>query len=76
MLQTIITVIITLIIVAPITWIVANAYRKNIIEKKIGSAEDKAREIIARSEELYEFLPQDTELWDNAYTDYLKVTKQ
>ena len=42
----IISVIITAIIVAPITWIVAVAYRKNSYESKIGSAEEKSREII------------------------------
>ena len=46
MLQTILAIVITSIIVAPITWFVANAHRRNVIEKKIGSAEDKAREII------------------------------
>ena len=46
MLQTILAIVITSIIVAPITWFVTNAYRRNVIEKKIGSAEDKAREII------------------------------
>ena len=46
MLQTILAIVITSIIVAPITWFVANAYRRHVIEKKIGSAEDKAREII------------------------------
>ena len=38
--------VITAIIVAPITWIVAVAYRKNSYESKIGSAEEKSREII------------------------------
>ena len=42
----IISVLITAIIVAPITWIVAVAYRKNSYESKIGSAEEKSREII------------------------------
>ena len=42
----IISVIITAIIVAPITWVVAVAYRKNSYESKIGSAEEKSREII------------------------------
>ena len=42
----IISVIITAIIVAPITWVVAVAYRKNSYENKIGSAEEKSREII------------------------------
>ena len=38
--------LIAAIIVAPITWIVAVAYRKNSYESKIGSAEEKSREII------------------------------
>ena len=42
----IISVIITAIIVAPITWVVAVAYRKNVANAKIGNAEDRAREII------------------------------
>ena len=42
----IISVIITAIIVAPITWVVAVADRKNSYESKIGSAEEKSREII------------------------------
>ena len=42
----IISVLITAIIVAPITWVVAVAYRKNSYESKIGSAEEKSREII------------------------------
>ena len=44
----------------------------------IGAIEniEKAREVIARSEELYEFLPTDTDLWDKAYAGYLAVTKQ
>ncbi|SKA59776.1 ribonucrease Y [Eubacterium uniforme] len=42
----VIAVIITLIVVAPITWLICTGYRKNVAEKKIGSAEVKAREII------------------------------
>ena len=42
----VIAVIITLIVVAPITWLICTGYRKNVTEKKIGSAETKAREII------------------------------
>ena len=34
------------IIVAPITWLLAVAYRKKSYESKIGSAEEKSREII------------------------------
>ncbi|MGN0482598.1 MAG: ribonuclease Y [Lachnospiraceae bacterium] len=41
----IITVIVA-ILVAVITWFIAAAYQKNVVEKKIGSAEEKARKII------------------------------
>ena len=43
---TIIAVIITLCVVAPITWFIAIAYRKKVYESKIGKAEEKSREII------------------------------
>lgn len=39
-------ILVTMIIVAPITWILAIAYRKNAYESKIGTAEEKSREII------------------------------
>ncbi len=42
----IIPVLLTMIIVAPITWVLAVAYRKKTYESKIGSAEEKSREII------------------------------
>ena len=42
----VITVLLTIIIVAPITWVLAVAHRKNTYESKIGSAEEKSREII------------------------------
>lgn len=42
----ILSVLITLIVAAPITWVLAVAYRKNAYESKIGSAEEKSREII------------------------------
>ena len=42
----IISVLATLIVVVPITWVLAIAYRKNAYESKIGSAEEKSREII------------------------------
>ncbi len=44
--STIIAVVITLCVVAPITWGIATTYRKKTYESKIGSAEEKAREII------------------------------
>ena len=42
----IIAVVITFIVTCAITWFVANAYQKKQTASKIGSAEDKAREII------------------------------
>ena len=42
----IISALLAAIIVAPITWLAAVAYRKNSYESKIGSAEEKSREII------------------------------
>lgn len=44
--QTIIAVIVTLIVAVPVSLAIANAYHKNTSAKKIGGAEDKAREII------------------------------
>ena len=44
--MSIIAVAVTIIIVAPITWTLAVAYRKKTYESKIGSAEEKSREII------------------------------
>ena len=42
----VIAVAVTAIIVAPITWFAAVTHRKNAYESKIGSAEEKSREII------------------------------
>ena len=42
----IIAVIVTLIFAVPITYLVTTAYRKKVAEQKVGSAEEKAREII------------------------------
>ena len=42
----IIAAVVTAVIVAPISWFVAIAYRKRVYEAKIGKAEDKSREII------------------------------
>ncbi len=42
----IISALLAAIIVAPITWLLAVAYRKKSYESKIGSAEEKSREII------------------------------
>ncbi len=42
----IITFVVTFVIVAPLTWKFATTYRIKVYEAKIGSAEEKAREII------------------------------
>ena len=42
----IIAVIVTAIVTAILTAVIVNAYQKNVASKKIGSAEEKAREII------------------------------
>lgn len=44
--ENIIAVVVTLIIAVPITYFLTVAYRKKVAESKIGSAEEKAREII------------------------------
>ena len=44
--EIVIAVLITLVIAAPVSWFGATTYRKKIVETKIGSAEEKAREII------------------------------
>ena len=46
MLAIIIAVIITAIVTAVLTAVILSAYQKNVTEKKIGSADEKAREII------------------------------
>ncbi|MGN0369826.1 MAG: ribonuclease Y [Butyrivibrio sp.] len=46
MLPYVITACITLVVAASITWFIASAYHKNVSDKKVGSAEEKAREII------------------------------
>ena len=46
MLEVIIAVLVTLVIAAPVSAYVAINYRKKVVESKIGSAEEKAREII------------------------------
>ena len=46
-------VAVTAIIVAPITWFAAVTHRKNAYESKIGSAEEKSREIIDEALKTY-----------------------
>lgn len=42
----VITILVALVIVIPLVWKIATAYRIKVVEAKIGSAEEKAREII------------------------------
>ncbi len=42
----VVAILVTLVIVAPLVWKIAMAYRKRIYEEKVGTAEEKAREII------------------------------
>ena len=44
--EVVIAIIITFVIVAPLAWKIAIAYRIKVYEAKIGTAEEKAREII------------------------------
>ena len=44
--EIVIAVLITFVLTALVSWFGATAYRKKIVEAKIGSAEEKAREII------------------------------
>ena len=44
--EVIIAVIVTLVLAVPITYLATVSYRKKIAERKIGSAEEKARAII------------------------------
>ena len=46
MLAIIFAVIVTLVVAVPVSLAIANAYHKNAAAKKVGSAEEKAREII------------------------------
>ena len=42
----IIACVVTLVVAAPVTWLISTTYHKKVTDKKIGSAEAKAREII------------------------------
>ena len=42
----VISVLLTLVVVAPVTWFAAITYRKKVTEKTIGNAEEQAKEII------------------------------
>ena len=42
----IIAVVITLAAAVPLTWLISSLYRKKVYEKKVGTAEEKSREIL------------------------------
>lgn len=44
--EVVIAIVVTFLIVAPLTWKLATSYRIKVYEAKIGTAEEKAREII------------------------------
>ena len=44
--QILIAVVVTLILAVPVTYFCTLEYRRRVFESKIGSAEEKAREII------------------------------
>jgi ribonuclease Y len=46
LLKIVVTILVTSVIVALLVWKIATAYRIKVVEAKIGSAEEKAREII------------------------------
>jgi len=45
-LKIVLAILVTLVIIAPLVWKIAISYRQKVVEAKIGSAEEKAREII------------------------------
>jgi ribonucrease Y len=45
-LETIIAIVVTLVVVAPVTFLLTSNYRQKVYEAKVGSAEEKARQII------------------------------
>nr|WP_313128986.1 ribonuclease Y [Anaerocolumna sp.] len=45
-LKIVIAILVTLVIIAPLVWKIAISYRVKVVEAKVGSAEEKAREII------------------------------
>ena len=54
MTTTIIAVVIAVIITAAVTWVASGTYRTQIYEKKVGSAEEKAKEIVEEAEKVAE----------------------
>lgn len=54
MIGVIIAVAVTAVVVAPVSWILSRVYNKKVYESKVGTAEEKAREIIDRAVETAE----------------------
>lgn len=52
--QTIVACVVAILITAVVTWLISSVYRKQIYEKQIGSAEDRAKEIIDEAEKTAE----------------------
>ena len=52
--QTIVACVVAILITAVVTWLLSSFYRKQVYEKKIGSAEERAREIIDEAEKTAE----------------------
>ncbi|MCD7807359.1 MAG: Rnase Y domain-containing protein, partial [Lachnospiraceae bacterium] len=55
-------VLVVLAVTAVVTWFAATAYHKNVTEKEIGNAEDKAREIIDEALKAAETKKRETSL--------------
>ncbi|MBQ6361054.1 MAG: ribonuclease Y [Lachnospiraceae bacterium] len=58
--QTIVACVVAILITAVVTWLLSSLYRKQVYEKKIGSAEDRAREIIDEAEKTAETKKRET----------------
>ena len=52
--QTIVACVVAILITAVVTWLISSVYRKQVYEKKIGSAEDRVKEIIDEAEKTAE----------------------
>ncbi|MBR1635292.1 MAG: ribonuclease Y [Lachnospiraceae bacterium] len=59
---TIIAVIVTLVVAVLVTWVLAGNYHKNVAAQKVGSAEDKARQIIDDAVKTAETTKREAEL--------------
>ena len=60
--MTIIAIVITFIVAAGVTWLFADNYHKNVASQKVGSAEEKARQIIDDAVKTAETTKREAEL--------------